>query len=635
MKIILCLLVLLSVSGITRAQLNEGLNLSSIRITTVQQEKSEVNAIIWLPPGYSDAKKYPLVIYGHSAIQAGTDINKLYEAGLPEVLKDGYKPPFDCIIICPQRASYGALPQWLPGILEDAAKRFSIDTTRIYLTGTSAGGYLCYGSQLNVSQELAGKFAAICVLSGATQDADQNNLGWWLKCKTPLWSIVGSEDQSFVRQNVYITHALNQRIPGLARISIRNGIGHGGWTEVYNGLFSENGQNIWTWLYQYKLASGHPAAPPRSAAGAPKKDAPAPPKKDPPAPKKDKAGAKRILLTARDKQVYCTNVKHEYNPQPGDTLVVPRGIVSFLLRDFKGDKDKPIVLIPQDSGWIGGYGPYSAVISDAKYFKVTGFHIDGHFKSNLGMAIASQTTDYEISHCTIRNTNAIGLVAKQDPDSSFSGGSWPGFSIRNISIHDIDVRNTGTEGFYIGYTFDVIKPLASPLINVAIYNINVDSTGWDGLQLSNCQQVKLHDIVIKNYGLKNEKGQQAGLLLGAMVTLKDSAYNVRISRGTGAGLLIFGRGLMKFNKVNLAEVGMTQGEHAIYINDYKDLGYGLPALQLDMRNINVAGSAGNALEVINGNASMLPGRIENFSFTGTRSGINDKIDRIIGPGSRK
>jgi hypothetical protein len=630
---ILCLSMLIFCQAVT-AQLHDGLNHSTVRIGNAKEEKFTVNALIWLPPGYENSKKYPLVIYGHGSGQAGADINKLYDDGLPAVLKEGFRPPFDCIIICPQRDSYGALPSWLPGILEEAGKRFLIDTTRIYLTGNSAGGFLCYGSQLNISQELANKFAAICVLSGATQDANQNNLGWWLTSKTPLWAIVGAEDQSFVRQNILITHALNQRVPGIARISIRDGIGHGGWREIYDGTFRDNGQNIWDWLYQYKVGSAR-VRPPTTTAG---RTASAKATTANAAPGKatstiattgKAAKNKRILLIARDRQVYCTNVTQEYHPQPGDTLVVPKGILSFLLRNFSGEKNRPVVLLPEDSSWIGGYGPYSAVISNAKYFKVTGFHIDGQNTSNLGMAIASQTTDYEISHCSIRNTAAIGLLAKQDPDSTFPGGSWPGFTIRNVTIHDVDVSHTGTEGFYIGYTFDIIKPLASPLVNLAIYNITIDSTGWDGLQLSNCQKVKLHDIVIKDYGLKNEKGQQAGLLLGGMVTLEDSVYNVRVSNGTGAGLLVFGRGLMKFNKVRLAQVGMSLGENAIFINDYNDLGYDLPPLQIEMKNITVNGSSGNALEVVNGNGSMKPGRIENFSSSGTRGGIHTPSQLFI------
>ncbi len=593
-------------------QLREGLNHSTVNIMA-PPDNFQTRAIIWLPPQYDSTKKYPLVIYAHGSNQAGEDLNNLYIDGLPSVLKAGFRPPFDCIIICPQRISYTVLPEWLPGIIDDAIKRFNIDQTRIYLTGTSAGGYMCYGSQLNVSIALSRKIAAICVISGATQDAKKENLDWWLRSKTHLWAIVGSEDQSYVHQNIFLINSLNQGSPGIANISIRTGIGHGNWEEVYNGTFKDNGLNIWQWFYQYKL--GAPASTSASTQA------------QPAAAKKE--GGKRILVNAKDKQVYCTNVTREYNPQPGDTLVIPTRIKSFLLRNFYGDKNKPIVIIPQDSGWIGGYDNYSANVAYARYFKITGFHIDGENATHLGLVVAQQTRDYEISNCFIKNTWAIGLCAKQDPDSTQAKGYWPGFSIKNVSIHDITVRNAGTEGFYLGYTFDIIKPLASPLINLQVYNIKIDSTGWDGLQLSNCHDVRLHDVVISNYGLKNQSGQQAGLLLGGMVTLRDSIYNVSVTNGTGAGLLIFGKGTMKFSRITLKNVGMTQGENAIYVNDYKDFGFNLPPLKLNMKNIKINGSSGHALIVVNGNKTMLPGKVENLTFTNTAGGIMDDVDQII------
>jgi len=588
------------------AQLKEGLNSSTIRISPAgTQPEQSVNAVIWLPKAYTPSKKYPLLIYSHGPAPAGASPDQPFEDGLPDVLRNGFTPPFDCIIICPGEDPKKAaetrtpLPEWLPGILEDAHARFPIDTNRIYLAGASTGGFLCLGSQLNLSPHFGSHFAAICIISGSPREADLSHIDWWVNNSTPVWFIVGSGDQALVRENVSLARDLNTRLRGLATLSIHPGSGLDSWADVFYGNFKDGRLGFWDWLGQNR-ARTTPSGSRQTPLSANRK----------------------ILLRARDGQVYCTNVESEYGPQPGDTLVVPHHLISFLLRNFKGTKEKPIVIIPEDSSYIGGYGPYSAVISDARYFKVTGFHIDGKRQSNLGMAIASQTTDYEISRCTIRNTAAIGLCAKQDPDSSWPGGSWPGFSIRNVSIHDITVRNTGTEGLYLGYTFDVVKPLAPPLVNLQVYNISVDSTGWDGLQLSNCQQVLLHHISIRHYGLKNEKGQQAGLLLGGMVTLKDKASDIRVSGGTGAGLQIFGRGTMSFNKIRLSNVGMSPGENAIFINDYYDLGYHLPTLAVSFNDVAIDGSSGSALEAVNGNGTMRTGQISNFTFKNTRTGIH-------------
>ena len=209
-----------------------------------------VNAVIYTPANYSAAKKYPLVLFMHGMGEAGTDVNKLYATGLPQLLKGGYKPNFEFVMIAAQRTSYSVDPTWLPGILKDAIKRFSIDTTRLYLTGLSAGGWSCFGSQLNVDTTLAKRFAAIVVCSGATQDANQSNLNWWKSSKTPLWAVVGTSDAMY-GYNKDLVDSINKRAP-VASITPRPGVGHTGWNQVYDGTIkTATGQNMWQWMYNF------------------------------------------------------------------------------------------------------------------------------------------------------------------------------------------------------------------------------------------------------------------------------------------------------------------------------------------------------------------------------------------------
>ncbi len=215
-----------------------------------------VNAIIYTPTNYDPNKLYPLVLFFHGMGEAGTDINLLYNTGLPQVLRSGYKPPFDFIMIAPQRSSYSPDPAWLPGILQDAQRRFPIDTTRMYVTGLSAGGWSSYGSQLNISTTVAKKFAAIVINSGATQDAKTTNFDWWGDSKTPLWATVGNDDVSYRDRNINMVNEVNKRVPNLASITVRQGVGHGGWNDVYNGTVKKNGLDMWQWMYQYTREGG-------------------------------------------------------------------------------------------------------------------------------------------------------------------------------------------------------------------------------------------------------------------------------------------------------------------------------------------------------------------------------------------
>jgi hypothetical protein len=212
-------------------------------------EKKE--AVIYLPPKFQKSKPYPLVIFTHGIGESGKNVKKLYKQGLPKVLKEGYRPSFDFIMVAVQHPTFSVPAGWLSGILEDCHKRWKIDAARIYLTGISAGGRAAYGSQLDISPAFAKKFAAIVINSGVT-DGNKKNLDWWKQTKTPLWAIVGAADKSYVSRNKYMVNEINKRVAGLAILTLRPGVGHGGWTDVYKGKVELNGKNIWEWMYQFK-----------------------------------------------------------------------------------------------------------------------------------------------------------------------------------------------------------------------------------------------------------------------------------------------------------------------------------------------------------------------------------------------
>src|SRR5687768_1462639 len=69
------------------------------------------NCVVYKPANFSTTKKYPLVLFFHGMGEAGTDVNKMYSSGLPKVLKDGYKPSFEFIMIAPQHNSYSLDPK--------------------------------------------------------------------------------------------------------------------------------------------------------------------------------------------------------------------------------------------------------------------------------------------------------------------------------------------------------------------------------------------------------------------------------------------------------------------------------------------------------------------------------------------
>lgn len=210
----------------------------------VTKDGFQLNALIYTPNSYDASKKYPLIIFAHGKGEAGIDINTLFGAGLPKVLQSGFIPPIDCIIVCPQATSYGVNPAWLPFIVADIQTRYSVD--KIFITGLSAGGWACYGSQFNVSADFGKLFSGIIVLSGATQDIIKTNLDWIIGTKVPVVAIVGANDTSYVDQNKYMVSEINKRVSNIAEFYSRSGYGHNGWESIYDGTYKmPDGTNIW------------------------------------------------------------------------------------------------------------------------------------------------------------------------------------------------------------------------------------------------------------------------------------------------------------------------------------------------------------------------------------------------------
>ena len=230
---------------------------TKINVGTVKKPDNRA-ALIYLPADYSTSKRYPLVVFSHGIGEAGNNVKKLYNQGLPKVLRQGYRPPFSFIMVAVQHNSFSVKPEWLPNILDECGERWKVDKRRIYLTGISAGGLSAYGSQLNITEAFAEKFAAIVVNSGVTHNLKRENLNWWKRTKTPLWAIVGAADKSYVNRNKQLVKEINKQVAGAAKLTIRQGVGHGGWTDVYNGKVKLDGKNMWEWLYQFKRADDDP-----------------------------------------------------------------------------------------------------------------------------------------------------------------------------------------------------------------------------------------------------------------------------------------------------------------------------------------------------------------------------------------
>src|SRR3954465_7178569 len=96
----------LSLAGLCVYLISISQTIWSDKVNILTSGSYTVNAVIYTPANYDATKKYPLVLFMHGTGEAGTNVNLLYNTGLPKVLKGGYKPSFEFVMIAPQRSSY-------------------------------------------------------------------------------------------------------------------------------------------------------------------------------------------------------------------------------------------------------------------------------------------------------------------------------------------------------------------------------------------------------------------------------------------------------------------------------------------------------------------------------------------------
>ena len=151
--------------------------------------KGDYPYLLYLPKDYSTSKKsYPLVIYLGGGSQRGNDLNKLKTYGIPYYIEQGHE--YDFIVASPQCPGdkYWTTEDWFDSLYSNLSSIYRIDTTRIYVTGISIGGF----GSWQVAMDYPNRFASIVPLCGGVNDSDTISI---TKLKQlPVWTFHGTAD---------------------------------------------------------------------------------------------------------------------------------------------------------------------------------------------------------------------------------------------------------------------------------------------------------------------------------------------------------------------------------------------------------------------------------------------------------
>jgi predicted peptidase len=192
--------------------------------------------LLYLPKDYGQDtnQRWPLILFLHGSGERGSDLDLVKLYGLPKKLESGADLPF--IVVSPQcpTDSYWLLHlDDLKALVDDIARRYSVDSHRLYLTGMSMGGT---GAWI-LGAAYPDLFTAMLPICGRGVPSLAKRFK-----NLPVWVFHGEADTVVpADESRRMTKAL-QAIDADVTLTLYPGVGHDSWTQTYDN------PDIYTWL---------------------------------------------------------------------------------------------------------------------------------------------------------------------------------------------------------------------------------------------------------------------------------------------------------------------------------------------------------------------------------------------------
>ncbi len=201
------------------------------------------------PKEVKENQRYPLVLFLHGSGERGNDnvINLKYIT--TPFLYEKNRNEFPCFVVVPQcpASERWTYPDWYQeprepintviSLIDSLTKLPSIDTTRIYITGLSMGGY---GTWYLLTR-FPNKFAAAIPICGGGDPHQVDSFK-----HVPIWAFHGSKDKTVHRdESRKMINAL-KNVGGDPKYTEYKKTGHDSWTKAYQE------DQLLTWLFRHR-----------------------------------------------------------------------------------------------------------------------------------------------------------------------------------------------------------------------------------------------------------------------------------------------------------------------------------------------------------------------------------------------
>lgn len=206
-------------------------------------KSKSLNYRIHLPANVDAKKQYPLVLFFHGAGARGNDNSKQLINGVKDILAYSKNSNTPLIIVAPQcpdgeqwvNTPWGADAHTMPeepsasmlltiGLLDALQASHSIDTSRIYVTGLSIGGFGTW----DIVQRMPETFAAAMPVCGGGDTHMANAIK-----NVPIWVFHGGSDEVVKTKRSRDMVAALQKVGGNVKYTEYKGVGHGSWGRAY------------------------------------------------------------------------------------------------------------------------------------------------------------------------------------------------------------------------------------------------------------------------------------------------------------------------------------------------------------------------------------------------------------------
>jgi predicted peptidase len=207
-----------------------------------QPEQGNIHYLLFTPE-ITSGKKYPLVIFLHGAGERGNDNKSQLKHGARVFTTAENQAKRPCFVIAPQCPK----DQWWSGknledvitIVEKFAKDPRVDTSRIYITGLSMGGF---GTWSIIAQRPK-LFAAAIPICGGGNPADAKTIK-----HIPIRAYHGDADKVVTPdKSQSMIDALKSFRAKDATLTLYPNVGHDSWTQTYVD------PSVMAWLFEQSL----------------------------------------------------------------------------------------------------------------------------------------------------------------------------------------------------------------------------------------------------------------------------------------------------------------------------------------------------------------------------------------------